>query len=204
MLLNEAKILNPVEVYNLLPENFYCEVRNGDFWVSDTPLPNWMIYQLLPEGTSVQLINNQFVMSPSPSVKHQKLLLTIARKIQQWTDSKKLGDVMIAPLDVHFDEKEVYQPDILFISNEKAGIIFENAIYGAPDLVIELLSPSNANFDLHQKKDIYFKKKVREYWVIDSATKEVTGFELGTKGYKELPKVKGILSSKLLGKAFKF
>jgi len=203
-MLSEARILKPVEVYNMLPENFYCEVRNGDFWVSNMPLPNWMIYQLLPQGTSVQLINNQFVISPGPSVKHQDLLGTIYVKLQTWVKSKKLGKVLMAPLDVHFDEKEVYQPDILFISNEKSEIIFENAIYGAPDLVIELLSPSNANFDLHQKKDIYLKKKVKEYWVVDPATKEVTGFELGAKGYKELPKIKGVLSSKLLGKTFKF
>lgn len=203
-MLSEAKILKTVEVYNMLPENFSCEVRNGDFWVSNMPLPNWMIYQLLPQGTSVQLINNQFVMSPGPSVKHQDLLGAIYIKLQSWVKSKKLGKVLMAPLDVHFDEKEVYQPDLLFISNQKAEIIFENAIYGAPDLVIELLSPSNANFDLHQKKDIYLKKKVKEYWIVDPITKEVTGFELGAKGYKEIPKAKGILNSKLLGKAFKF
>ena len=203
-MLTEAKILEPAEVYNMLPENFYCEVRNGDFWVSNTPLPNWMVYQLLPEGTRVQLINNQFVMSPSPSVRHQVLILSIAKKIQQWAKAKKLGEVLIAPLDVHFDDTEVYQPDIIFISNDKSNIIFENAIYGAPDLIIELLSPSNAKFDLHQKKDIYEKRKVKEYWTVDVLTKEVVGFELGTKGYKELPKTKGTIASKLLGKTFKF
>jgi Uma2 family endonuclease len=203
-MLTEAKILNSAEVYNLLPEKFYCEVRNGDFWISNMQLPKWMIYQLLPEGTRVQLINNQFVISPGPSVKHQDLLLSIAKKIQQWTNNKKMGKVLIAPLDVHFDEKEVYQPDIIFISNEKSGIIFENAIYGSPDLIIELLSPSNAKFDLHEKKDIYEKRKVKEYWTVDSATKEVTGFELSAKGFKELPKAKGTIASKLLGKTFKF
>jgi len=203
-MLIEAKILNPSEVYNLLPEKFYCEVHNGDFWISNMQLPKWMIYQLLPEGTRVQLINNQFVMSPGPSVKHQDLLLAIAQKIQKWVSSEKMGKVMIAPLDVHFAEKEVYQPDILFVSNEKSDIIFENAIYGAPDLIIELLSPSNATFDLHQKKDVYEKKKVKEYWTVDAATKEVVGYELGAKGYKGLPKTKGIISSKLLGKTFKF
>jgi len=202
--LAEAKILKPVEVYSMLPEKFYCEVRNGDFWVSSMQLPKWMIYQFLPEGTRVQLINNQFVMSPSPSVKHQDLLGIIFLKMKQWVNKEQLGKVLMAPLDVHFAEKEVYQTDIIFIANKNSGIIFENAIYGAPDLVIELLSPSNASFDLNQKKDIYEEKKVKEYWTVDVATKEVIGFELTSKGFKQLPAVNGIISSKLIGKTFKF
>ncbi len=196
--------MKPGEVNSLLSENFRFVVRDGDFWIKNTPLPKWMVYQLLPEGTRVQLINNQFVMSPSPSVKHQDLLLAIAEKIKKWVNSKKLGKVMIAPLDVHFADKEIYQPDIIFVSNEKQDIIFENGIYGAPDLIVELLSPSNAKYDLIQKKDIYEKKKVKEYWAIDSSTKEVIGFELMAKGYKELPKTKGTIASKLLDKTFKF
>jgi Uma2 family endonuclease len=179
-------------------------VHDGDFWISGAPLPKWVIYQLLPEGTRVQLINNQFVMSPGPSVKHQDLLGDIFIKMRSWVKSQKLGKVMIAPLDVHFAEKEIYQPDIIFVSEKRKDIIFENGIYGAPDLIIELLSPSNAKYDLMQKKDIYEKKSVTEYWTVDAATKEVTGFELGTKGYKELSKTKGIITSKLLGKTFKF
>jgi Uma2 family endonuclease len=203
-MLTEAKVLTPSEVYNMLPERFFCEVRNGDFWAGNELLPNWMIYQLLPEGTRVQLINNKFVMSPGPSVKHQDLLLAIATKVQKWVKSKKNGKVLVAPLDVHFGEAQVFQPDIIFISNNNAGIIFENAIYGAPDLIIELLSPSNSSYDLIQKKEVYEKKKVKEYWTVDAVTKEVMGFELGTKGFKELPKSKGIIISKLLNKTFKF
>jgi Uma2 family endonuclease len=203
-MLIEAKVLESVEVQSMLPENFNCELRDGEFWISDMYLPKWMIYEFLPERCGVQLINNQFVKSPTPSVKHQVILAEIAQKILYRVKAKKSGEVLIGPIDVHFDEKEVFTPDIIFISNERSDIVFENGIYGAPDLIVELLSPSNDTFDLNQKKDIYQKKKVKEYWVIDPVTKGVTGFELNTKGYKALPKTKGIIDSKLLGSSFKF
>jgi Uma2 family endonuclease len=203
-MLIEAKVLQPIDVQNMLPENLHCEFCDGEFWVSNMQLPKWMVYEFLPERCGVQLINNQFIKSPAPSVKHQEMLGEIAQKLFRHTKAKKLGEVLIGPIDVHFDEKEIFTPDIIFISRERSDIIFENGIYGAPDLIIELLSPSNAVFDLNQKKHIYQRKKVKEYWVIDPVTKEVTGFELNTKSYKEFPGAKGIIGSKLLGTSFKF
>jgi Uma2 family endonuclease len=107
-------------------------------------------------------------------------------------------------MDVHFKEQEIYQPDIIFISNKKSEIIFENGIYGAPDVIVEILSPSNASFDLRQKKEVYEKRKVKEYWTVDPATKSVKGFVFSSKRFKILPETTGSITSKLLGKTFKF
>jgi len=70
-------------------------------------------------------------------------------------------------MDIHFDEGNVYQPDLIYISNDRISEIVADRIEGAPDLVVEILSPSNAYYDLRQKKDVYEKYGVKEYIIID-------------------------------------
>jgi Uma2 family endonuclease len=77
----------------------------------------------------------------------------------------KAGKIRFAPLDVHFDKKNIFQPDLLFISNERKEII-QRFIQGAPDLIGEILS-SNRSHDLGEKKEVYGKYNVLEYWAID-------------------------------------
>jgi Uma2 family endonuclease len=77
-----------------------------------------------------------------------------------------LGELFHAPLDVYLDEENVVQPDILFISKERLNIIGEKNIQGAPDLVIEIISENTAYRDLVQKKKLYARFSVREYWIV--------------------------------------
>jgi Uma2 family endonuclease len=93
---------------------------------------------------------------------------------------------------------------LIFIGNEKLHIIKEDGIYGAPDLVIEVLSPGTKSFDLTKKKKIYEKSGVKEYWVVDPQTRNAIGFKLSEKKFVEFKKEKGKITSTLLCHTFKF
>lgn len=125
-------------------------------------------YMLLEEGAPFQLINNDLVMSPSPIPLHQVISIRIAYAMLSFLNSiNDNGFLVCAPMDVKLDEGNVFQPDILYITEERKAEIIKDRIEGAPDLVIEILSPSNAYYDLRQKKDIYEKYGVKEYIIID-------------------------------------
>ncbi|GIX41353.1 MAG: restriction endonuclease [Leptospiraceae bacterium] len=131
-------------------------------------------YKNLPEGTLAQLIDGEIIMSPAPNTLHQKIILKISTLIfKQLEEELKLGYVFISPIDVYFNKTEVYQPDIIFISKENASIIKEQMIEGAPDLVIEVLSPNNAYYDLKYKKNKYAEFGVKEYWIVDPIEKSI-------------------------------
>ena len=125
-------------------------------------------YLLLEEGAPFQLINYDLIMSPSPLALHQQILFSLSEIIVLYhIKNERKGQWMYAPMDVKFDDGNIVQPDILYIAEErKAGLVKER-IEGAPDMVIEILSPSNAYYDLRQKKDIYEKFGVKEYIIID-------------------------------------
>lgn len=129
-------------------------------------------YEKLPEGSPSQLIDGEIVMSPSPSEMHQTIVLELAASLKQFVQTHKLGFVYIAPLDVFLKESEVYQPDIIFISRQNKNII-KDKIKGVPDLVVEVLSPKTAYYDLVHKKNIYEETGVKEFWAVDGEGKSV-------------------------------
>lgn len=159
---------------------------------------------MLPEGTRAELIENSLYMSPAPTVTHQDIIGLIFSQIFLFTQKKKLGKIFVAPVDVFLNPENAFQPDILFISKKNNRLIKEDGIYGAPDLVIEVLSPGSKKLDLTQKKDVYEAAGVREYWVVDPATKVSQGFRLVKEAFVPLKKEKGKLTSVLLKQVFKF
>ncbi|EHQ25338.1 Uma2 family endonuclease [Mucilaginibacter paludis] len=124
-------------------------------------------YTILEEGSPFQLIHYDLIISPSPGLLHQRILVRLANIIAFFSAIENSGEWFYAPTDVRFDDGNIYQPDILFISEERRAEIIKDRIEGAPDLVIEILSPSNAYYDLRQKKDIYEKYGVKEYIIFD-------------------------------------
>lgn len=143
-------------------------------------------------------------MSPSPSFRHQQLLNDINFKLLSLIKKKGLGVVLVAPMDVFFDDENILQPDILFISNENQDIIQEDGIHGAPDMIIEVLSPTTAKFDLNEKKSVYERSGVKEYWIIDPETEIAQGYSLQNKAFVELTNEKNQIVSKLLNTSFSF
>ena len=95
-----------------------------------------------------------------------------------------LGTVYVAPIDVYFDIFDAFQPDIIFISTARADIIGKKYIDGAPDMVVEVLSPSSARKDLTHKMVVYERSGVREYWVVDPKAFTVDVYVYREGGFK--------------------
>ena len=142
-------------------------------------------YQQLPEGAPYQLINAKLIMSPAPKREHQKLIGRIHALILMHCDNVKIGEVYIAPFDVYLDDENVVQPDICFIAQKNISILTEWGAEGAPDMVIELLSPSNAYYDVREKFQLYEKFGVKEYFIVDPEDNMVMAYKLTGGRYKE-------------------
>ena len=93
------------------------------------------------------------------------------------------------------------QPDIVLVSAENKSIIKEDAIHGIPDMLIEILSPSNSDHDLIRKKDLYEKCGIPEYWIVNPETKETMGFILKDRKYEESGHYVGKIHSVILHNA---
>lgn len=163
------------------------------------PLQTLMeVFQSLPEGTLAQLINNQLVMSPAPSDAHQVVTGEIYAALLYYVKKSNLGEVRIAPYDVYLNRRNAFQPDIVFIANENLHKIRPNGLHGAPDLVIEILSPASWHYDKGDKKDEYERSGVKEYWIADPVTKTTEGFWLVNGEYEPLPSGTGKIAFRLL------
>lgn len=155
-------------------------------------------YEKLPEGSPYQLIEGELVMSPAPIPYHQIVLgnlYTILRR-----ELREKAFVLFAPVDLYLDEKNAYQPDLVVLLKGSKARLTAKGIYGPPDLVIELLSPSTAYYDLRVKKEVYERSGVKEYWIADPLKKSLElyanrsgKFELLTEAYE-----KGTVFSELL------
>ncbi|NBB75650.1 MAG: Uma2 family endonuclease [Bacteroidetes bacterium] len=130
-------------------------------------------YVQLPEGAPYELIHGELVMSPSPTPFHQIIQSNLHFALSQFVRNGDYGRVLTAPMDVRLSEEDTVQPDLLFIATERRALIGEKAIEGAPDLIVEILSPSTAYRDLTTKKRLYEQHGVREYWTVDPDTQAV-------------------------------
>jgi len=140
-------------------------------------------YASLPDDERYELIDGELIPMPSPSVFHQLLIFSIGVPLREFVRRLSLGEVIPAPIDVVLSATDVVQPDIIFISNARSHIIAEANIRGAPDLAIEIISPSTQRRDRIVKRDLYARHGVREYWLIDPYAKTATVLTLGANGY---------------------
>ncbi len=136
-------------------------------------------YMSTPEGTRYQLLDGEMILAPSPTDKHQRLLGNLYRALHAFVYAGNLGQVRLAPLDVVLSDYDVAQPDLMFVSNERAGIVTEANVQGAPDLVVEILSPSTSGYDKGYKRALYARHEVREYWLVDPDAETVEVLVLG-------------------------
>jgi Uma2 family endonuclease len=151
-----------------------------------------------------QLINNKLNISPAPNVLHQEILNEINLEISNFLRKRQIGKILIAPIDVHFSKQNILQPYILFIKNENLQKINTRGLFGAPDVVIEILSPSTSNLDFGEKKLIYEKFGVHEYFIVDPNTKSVDSYFLKEKKYEAQKTLTGKISSEILGTKISF
>ena len=142
-------------------------------------------YCHLPEDKRYELIGGELFLVPSPSVLHQMVSANLEFILRRFVNEKGLGVVLYAPLDVLFTSTDVVQPDIIFISRTRQEIIKEANIQGAPDLIIEILSPSTSLRDQTIKKQLYAQHGVCELWLVNPIVQSTEVFNLAPEGHKE-------------------
>ena len=136
----------------------------------------------LPESNlPTELWDGELIMSPAPTPSHQKILARLFKSLDAWVDQHHLGETFLTPIDMVLTMHRATQPDIVFIANERLGIV-KDRITGAADLVAEIISPGSRRRDRIDKRDLYEQHGVREYWIIDPEAKtvEVLHLEQGT------------------------
>lgn len=138
-------------------------------------------YFEMPEGPPYfQLVHGELFMSPSPVIRHQKVLGTIYRLVGNFLEVNPIGEVIIAPSDVQLGKGDVYQPDLYYVSKERLGILDKQGAKGAPDLVVEILSPSTARLDREMKRRVYEQSGVREIWFVNLWHDQIEVYQLST------------------------
>lgn len=135
-------------------------------------------YFELPETNQpMMLLNGEVIEMPSPTFEHQTTVLRLGAWLLQRC-SEIGGSAVIAPMDVYFDEANIPQPDVMWVAPNSQCVIEQKRLVGAPDLIIEVLSPSTALYDKRDKFRLYEKHGVREYWLVDPALKLIEVWQL--------------------------
>jgi len=120
------------------------------------------------DGWKYEIINGVLYMSPAPTPKHQDVISELLILMRLYAKQHNLGKVLIAACDVKLPGQDVpFEPDIIFVRQANRHIIGPKRIDGVPDLVVEVLSPSNAHYDRKTKFNIYQQEGISEYWMVD-------------------------------------
>jgi Uma2 family endonuclease len=130
-------------------------------------------YYRLDDDQRYEIIDGKLLIAPAPDTCHQDWSRELTLLIASHVKRQKLGKVFVAPVDVVLDAENTVQPDLVFIATANLGIIQQRAIFGTPDLLIELISPSSVRRDRYDKKELYARFGVREYWIVDPANKSL-------------------------------
>jgi len=130
-------------------------------------------YYHLEDGQRYEVINGNLLMAPVPDTWHQDWLSDLHILIKFFVKKNQLGRTFIAPVDVVLDATNIVQPDLVFVAAANLGILKRRAIFGTPDLLVELVSPSSVRRDRYDKKDLYARFGVKEYWIGDSANRSL-------------------------------
>ena len=131
-------------------------------------------YVKLEGDERYELLDGELILVASPNRDHQTVVMELGFQMRAFVKENDLGWVYVAPFDVLFTDTDVVQPDIMFISREREHILTPANVQGAPDLIVEILSPSSSTKDWRNKRELYASHGVREYWIADPANRLVS------------------------------
>src|SRR5437764_8839874 len=158
-------------------------------WVSGPPQGSWTYedYAALPDdGNRYEIVDGVLIMTPAPSAEHQDIVVEIFSALRTHIKLAGLGRVFTGPIDVDLGPKNVYQPDLVVVLNTHLDKVAEKKIIGAPDLAVEVASPSTAAYDRLTKYDVYARAGVTEYWIVKPTRSTVEVLVLEHGEYRSL------------------
>jgi Uma2 family endonuclease len=130
-------------------------------------------------------------MPPSPNLAHQRIVTNLTFVLVGHVRRLRLGEVLVAPFDVILDDLTVVQPDLVFISSERRGILLRQHVRGVPDLVVEVISPWSVQRDREIKAQLYARFGVPHYWLIDPERGEAIAYQLREGAYHQVAAAHG-------------
>ena len=167
------KVAHPV----LPPSERVWPPEQGEWTYED-----WL--RLPNDGRRYEVLNGELYMTPPPSIGHQIAVTKLSVRMHSWVEQKGLGIVLVSPVSVRLPKQPVpVQPDVVFVRAERRDIIGEDYVEGVPDLVVEVLSPSNWLYDRREKMQAYEQAGVPEYWIVDYRARTVEVRALEAKTY---------------------
>jgi len=155
-------------------------------------------YALIPnDGKRHEIIEGDHYVHPTPSLFHQTVSQRIQFQLYNQIQLTEKGVVFCAPVDVQLHDHSIVQPDLLVVLADNKKILTAPKIDGVPDLMIEILSPSNPKHDREIKMKLYLQSGIREYWIVDPMKEVIEQYELKNDAY-ELIEHDGIVSLTIL------
>jgi len=148
-----------------------------------------------------ELFEGEIMKRAAPSLMHQAVSRELLTEITIFLRKNPIGSIFSAPVDLNLDEYNAFQPDLAFISNERSFLIEDgDYIHGAPDMVVEIISPGSIKKDRVIKKDLCERFAIREYWLVDPLNKSIEIYTMQADRYElhDLQEIKGKISSTVL------
>ena len=137
-----------------------------------------------PDDKRYELIDGELILTPSSGRAHQRASIRLGSFLHTFVDEQSVGVVYWARRDVVLSDTYIVQPDLMFISNERMHIDTEAEVWGGPDLVVEILSPSTEARDRTVKRALYARHGVNEYWLVDADARTIAVLLLGEQGFE--------------------
>ena len=147
------------------------------------------------DGRRYEIIGGELIVSPAPVPEHQELLGCLFLLFAAFVNARRLGKVYLSPIDVGLFDHDNVQPDLIFIARDRLGIVGPTRIEGAPDLVLEVLSPGTRHLDQVRKAALYATAGVREYWLVDPEARSIAVLALVGQHFEPAPQSEGIARS---------
>lgn len=146
-------------------------------WIPGPGQGNWTYnsYAALPEdGHRYEIVDGVLLaMTPAPGIPHQKTVQRLVRHLEMHVEYSGIGQIFISPVDVELSPKNVFEPDVVVVLNAGLDKVKVSHIVGAPDLVIEVVSPGSKKYDHTIKREAYAHAGIPEYWLGDPAIRTI-------------------------------
>jgi Uma2 family endonuclease len=152
------------------------------------PIPLALTYEdylgFPDDGKRHELLEGEHMMTPAPSSFHQLAVAELLHALKGFLEGRDLGVVLTAPIDVLLSPTDVVQPDLCFVRRDRVEIVTRSGIEGAPDLMVEVLSPTTRQTDETTKLHVYAKRGVAEYWILDIEERTLRSLRWSEDGYR--------------------